>query len=69
MIKWVDIANTNQEEFKQSGFDTWNEYVADIKVQQAFKKLEELGYYHDSGLYGWLKKDADNALINHGEDK
>ena len=43
--------STSQEEFNKH----WNKHCQDLKIQQAFDKLQELGYYHDSGLYGWLK--------------
>ena len=51
----VSIMNKNQEDFKDSGIDKWDDYVESIKKKQAYDKLKELGYYHDSGLYGWLK--------------
>lgn len=40
--------------FKREKRSDWSQHCHDLKVQQAFDKLESLGYYHDSGLYGWL---------------
>jgi len=38
----------------EQNFGTWNDHCEDIKKRQAYSKLKELGYYHDSGLHGWL---------------
>lgn len=54
---WLEIAGKHVKEFEASEFDLWDDYVKQKKVDQAFAKLEELGYYHDSGLYGWLLKE------------
>lgn len=54
--QWVKDAMRHQKEFEESGLVEWDDFVEEKKKKQAYAKLEELGYYHDSGLYGWLVK-------------
>ena len=54
-MSFTEQVKVNVTEFKDSGITDWDEFVKQKKINQAFAKLEELGYYHDSGLYGWLK--------------
>lgn len=55
-MEWIDTAKRNQNEFSESGFDDWDQFCENKKKEQAYAKLMELGYYHDSGLYGWLER-------------
>ena len=53
------VLNETAEIIKDHNISTdseWDSYCKDLKVNQAFDKLTELGYYHDSGLYGWIPK-------------
>lgn len=59
----LDVLNKSQEDFENSGFDKWDDYVENIKKEQAYRMLDRLGYFHDSGLYGWLKKKEPGKTI------
>lgn len=59
-LDFKTVINETQKAVEDNNITTdeqWTKYCNDLKVKQAFKKLEELGYYHDSGLYGWIPKE------------
>lgn len=56
-MNFTEQVKVNVSEFKDSDTKDWDEFLKQKKIKQAFAKLEELGYYHDSGLYGWLREE------------
>lgn len=56
-VSWIKQAEINAKELNDSANKDWAAFCEQKKIKQAFAKLEELGYYHDSGLYGWLKEE------------
>lgn len=67
-----DILNTlnqSQKDFENSGFKDWDDYIHNMKKEQAYEMLGSLGYYWPCGREGWVLKSPDVSNNSKTKDK